>query len=155
MKKKEIIFMVVFAIISLLYRFQMPKETVNSIVQEVEISVYIEGKINRVITFQETPTMKKVFQELAIENIYQFDESYVLHDKQVLYLPENDNYQELISLNTATAEELMEISGVGPKTAENIINYRNESPFKVIEDIMNIKGIGEKTYYQIRSYVCL
>lgn len=155
MKKSEIISIVIFAVTSLIYRFQMPEETIELIEVEIDISIYIEGKVHQVLVYEHLPLIKDVFDDLAIPNIYQFDEEHVLHDKQVLYIPENDDLTALIALNSAPIEELMLMPGVGPKTADNIIQYRENTPFKVIEDLMLINGIGEKTYYNLRGYVCL
>lgn len=58
-----------------------------------------------------------------------------------------------ININSASSEELQKISGVGPKTAENIIKYREENRFKKIEDIKNVKGIGDKTFDSIKEYI--
>jgi competence ComEA-like helix-hairpin-helix protein len=46
-----------------------------------------------------------------------------------------------IDINSATIEELNEINGVGPATAEKIIEER---PFGKLEDLDNVYGIGEK-----------
>lgn len=56
-----------------------------------------------------------------------------------------------VNLNTASAEELMSLRGVGPSTAAKIIEYRGEHKFNTIEDIMNVKGIGEKTFLKIKD----
>jgi competence protein ComEA len=51
-----------------------------------------------------------------------------------------------ININTATAEELEKIKGVGEKTAADIIEYREKNGlFKTITDITKVKGIGEKS----------
>ena len=38
---------------------------------------------------------------------------------------------------------------------QKIIDYRQETPFKTIEDITNISGIGEKMYLKVREFLCL
>jgi competence protein ComEA len=51
----------------------------------------------------------------------------------------------VVNLNTATATELEQVKGIGPKLAEKIIEYRKTNgPFKRAEDIVNVQGIGTK-----------
>ena len=46
------------------------------------------------------------------------------------------------------------LTGVGPRTAELIIEYRTESGgFKKVEELMNVRGIGEATFLRIRELV--
>ena len=60
----------------------------------------------------------------------------------------------LININTAGPEELQKLNGVGPVTAQKIIDYRTKrGGFKSIEDLMNVSGIGAKTFEKLRDYV--
>ncbi len=62
---------------------------------------------------------------------------------------EDDESEEVIkvNINTDNAYELMQVEGIGEKTAERIIEYRKENGnFEVIEDIMRVDGIGEKKF---------
>lgn len=61
----------------------------------------------------------------------------------------------MVNINTAGAEELMRIRGVGEKTAEKIIEYRKDHPFETIEDIINVSGIGEKKFEEMKDMICV
>jgi competence protein ComEA len=68
----------------------------------------------------------------------------------------NSGRSELININTATTEILQQLSGIGPATADKIINYRNENgKFNRIEDIKNVSGIGEKTYDRFKDKITI
>lgn len=58
-----------------------------------------------------------------------------------------------VNLNTATKKELMTLDGIGSKKAEEIIKYREKTPFQKPEDIKNIKGIGDKLFDKIKDKV--
>ena len=54
---------------------------------------------------------------------------------------------EKININTATAEELVQLKKIGPKTAAKILEYREANgPFEKPTDIILVKGIGEKIF---------
>ena len=57
----------------------------------------------------------------------------------------------LININTASADELKSLSGIGDVTAEKIIEYRSSKAFKSKEDIMSVDGIGSKTFEKIQD----
>jgi len=60
----------------------------------------------------------------------------------------------LININTADAEQLQELPGVGPAMAEQIIAYREEhGDFKTKRELMKVKGIGEKTYEELKEMI--
>lgn len=61
-----------------------------------------------------------------------------------------------ISINTATAEELMEISGIGEVLAGRIIAYReSHAGFDSLEELLEVSGIGEKRYEAMLPYITL
>ena len=52
-----------------------------------------------------------------------------------------------VNINTASLEELDALDGVGPSTAQKIIDYRTANgPFKTIDDIKNVSGIGDAKF---------
>lgn len=60
-----------------------------------------------------------------------------------------------ISINTASLEDLITLPGVGPATAQRIIEYRKQQPFNQLEDIMKVKGIKEKLFSKMKDRICL
>ena len=61
---------------------------------------------------------------------------------------------ELINLNTASGAELEALPGIGPTTAQKIIEFREQNgPFLNAEDIINVSGIGPGTYERIKDLI--
>jgi competence protein ComEA len=61
---------------------------------------------------------------------------------------------ELININTASLAELDTLPGIGPTTAQKIIDYRTQNgPFINAEDIVNVSGIGPGTYERIKDLI--
>jgi competence protein ComEA len=60
---------------------------------------------------------------------------------------------ERVNINTADAEKLMTLPGVGEVTAEKIIRYREAKPFEKAEDLLLVDGIGEAKFEEIKPYV--
>lgn len=61
----------------------------------------------------------------------------------------------MVNINTASADELDRLKGIGEATASAIIEYREQTPFEKIEDIMKVKGIGEKKFEDIKDNICV
>ena len=65
------------------------------------------------------------------------------------------NKSGLININTATAEDLQTLSGIGEVRAKAIVEYRTQNGnFSKIEDIKNVSGIGDATFNNIKSQIC-
>ncbi|MDR3321998.1 MAG: helix-hairpin-helix domain-containing protein [Synergistaceae bacterium] len=64
---------------------------------------------------------------------------------------ENPN---IVDINSAAAEELQSLPGIGPRLSEAIVEFRETSgPFVDVSDIMNVKGIGQKRFEAIRDLI--
>jgi competence protein ComEA len=89
-------------------------------------------------------------------------------DEEVIYIPQIGEEMDVaytesgivsegsnkISLNKASKEELLTISGIGPSKAEAIISYRNKhGKFTSVEDLTNVTGIGSKTLERIKDKI--
>ena len=61
---------------------------------------------------------------------------------------------DLVELNSADKAALESLPGIGPRTAELIIEYRAKNGgFEKVEDLMNVRGIGERTFLRLRELV--
>lgn len=61
-----------------------------------------------------------------------------------------------INLNSASAEELDALPGIGPTTAQSIIDYRDENgPFEFIQDLLKVPGIGPATFDKIKDLISI
>ena len=61
-----------------------------------------------------------------------------------------------VDINTASVTQLIKIPGIGKKTADRIVNYREKNgPFKAKEDLLKIKGIGSKKFEKIKDLITL
>ena len=61
-----------------------------------------------------------------------------------------------LNLNTATAAQLEALPGIGAKTAERILEYRQKNGgFKKIEELMNVRGVGEKSFLKLKPLIAV
>jgi len=58
-----------------------------------------------------------------------------------------------VNLNSANADELARLPGVGPAKAKAIIEHRNAEPFRAPEDLRKVKGIGDKLYDRLKDQI--
>lgn len=58
-----------------------------------------------------------------------------------------------VDLNHATPTQLETLPGVGPGTAQRIIEHRSRRPFRKIRDLTRVKGIGRRKYLKLKPHV--
>ena len=62
----------------------------------------------------------------------------------------------VVNVNTATAEELVRLPGIGDAKARAILDYRKEKgAFKSVEQLREVKGIGDAALERLRPHLAI
>lgn len=142
--------------------------------QEAEsVFVYVCGAVKFPGVY-ELPAGSRVYQAIDAAGGVTKDafpeginQALVLRDEDRIFVPDSNETETgssvgavdteengKINLNTATAEELMTLSGIGASRADAILKYREEhGAFSSTEEIMNVQGIKEGTYSKIKDEI--
>lgn len=100
------------------------------------------------------PTIEETKQEKEEVNINSESSNYIISSNNTK-TNENSNGQK-VNINNADESELDELPGVGPSTAQKIIQYRKENgKFKSIDELKNVSGIGEAKFQKIKDLICV
>lgn len=155
-----------------------PTSTSGKVTVDVKGAVHRPGVYTLSRSSRVQEAVKRAGGETAEADMRQVNLAKQLVDQQVVYIPvvgeelpagsmaeaitttgsatSGTSDQEKINLNTATKEDLMKISGIGEKKAEQIIAYRQTNgQFKTVEDLQNVDGFGEKTVAKIKDQVAV
>lgn len=112
----------------------------KKITDELVIIVYSDEEIEEMIENGEIEEkLPEITDENLIKNQNENDEDITIKSK--------------VNINTATIEELMTLTGIGDSKAKAIIEYRNKTKFKTIEDIKLVSGIGESLFEKIKNNI--
>ena len=61
---------------------------------------------------------------------------------------------EPVNINTANSEQLQQVPGIGPATAQKILQMRKSyGAFKSVDDLLAIRGLGQKRLEKMRRYL--
>ena len=72
----------------------------------------------------------------------------------IIALTVNAAEVQKININTASAEELAQLKGIGPSHAAKIVAYREKNgSFKMPEDLVQVSGIGQKTFEANQEFI--
>ncbi len=139
----------------------------KKVTDEMVIIVYSIEEVKSFSTIKEQEKQKEescqkqeeVFNDACVQEENKVESSSVVEEKETQSNLENSTSSlepTIISLNQATLEQLMSLSGIGESKAKSIIEYRNQNGgFQSIEEIKNVKGIGEKIFEKIKDYLTL
>lgn len=78
--------------------------------------------------------------------------SYVMFVVSMMFVMQQAYAADKLNINTATVEELQQMSGVGQTRANAIVEYRQQhGPFAQVDDLLEVEGIGESTLNRNRE----
>ena len=113
----------------------------KKVTDEMVIIIYSKEEVT---DFKKTKEIEKQVEERCIQK----DENSLVNDACINSATSNGK----ININTASIDELKNLTGIGDKKAKDIISYREKNGlFTSIEDIMKVSGIGEANFAQIKE----
>jgi len=130
---------------------KLKDEMVVVIYSTDEIKAYNEGKIKTEYVYVEIDSCPDKINN-ACANEYK---SPILEETQEETLENlNTENNSLISINSASLEQLMTLPSIGESKANSIIEYRSQNGnFKNIEEIKNVSGIGDSIFETVKEKI--
>ena len=93
--------------------------------------------------------------EVIIESVNGVEENKINEESENVS-NSTEEANKLVNINTASANDLTSLPGVGESKANNIIKYREEyGNFKSIEEIKNVSGIGDALFNKIKDLITI
>ena len=136
-----------------------------------KISVYVSGQVKNisVIELEDNENLRIVDAVNAAGGLTEFADADAVNlaekltdgqhihipTKEIFLMPQNISAaSDLININTADAEQLETLKGIGASLAQRIIDYREQNgAFKNIDEIKNVRGIGDKKFASIKDKI--
>lgn len=140
-----------------------------------KISVYVSGQVKNisVVELEDTGNLHFVDAVNMAGGLTDFADTEAINlaekltDGQHIHIPTKEilfqekNFSDSnsggkININTADAEQLETLKGVGPALAQRIIDYREQNgDFESIDDIKNVRGIGQKKFDAFKDKITI
>lgn len=126
----------------------------KKLTDEAMVIISSKKELKKTISCETTKSTTNISKEQEVINNTTTDTIIGGTDNSSVNTDSSSNSNK-ISLNNATQEELMTLSGIGEKTALKIIEYRATKKFESIEDIKNVSGIGDSLFEKIKDYITI
>lgn len=136
------------------------KSTVKSDKHQSEIligvSLIIVGVIILYIALSQPKVISKTESSVNISSVSSVEESTSLAVKHSSPSKIDKDENAVVNINTCTAEELMQIPGIGESKANAIVAYRNViGSYSNTEEVKNISGFSDKFYESIKDNITI
>ena len=140
-----------------------------------KITVYVSGQVKNisVVELEDTGNLRGIDAVNAVGGLTDLADSGAVNlaepisDGAHVHIPTKEIFlqtsqnlsaasgrDELVNINTADAERLQSLKGIGPALAQRIIEYREQNgAFKTIDDIKNVRGIGDKRFADMKDKI--
>ena len=135
-----------------------------------KISVYISGQVKNisVVELEDDGTLKLADAVNAAGGLTDFADADAINlaapltdgqhvripTKDIFLMPQSISDADRVNINTADAEQLATLKGIGPALAQRIIDYREQNgAFKSIDEIKNVRGIAEKKFAAFKDKI--
>lgn len=152
--KQKFLILFIFLILLIINLLKLINPSFNNDKNEDKyISVYLDNKKYDLLLGSTFETLLNK-AELDLNDNYDISLDYVLKNNEYIY--SNNSNEDRISINSASLDELIKLPGIGEKSANKIIDYRNKyGNFKHIEELKNVSGIGDKKYEKIKELITI
>lgn len=118
--------------------------------QKQELEEIFSEALNSVLKEEVSSALREEMQKLGEEGYLERAKD----EAESLMAREAEEKRGMVDINTAGAEELMKLEGIGEKRAADIINYRESvGGFNSIEELMNVSGIKEAVFNRIKDKI--
>lgn len=129
--------------------------------------IKMAGGLKKNATTSNINLSKKVFDQMVIvvstkSSLKSKDNKPVINNDAQVQLSDNTltsnnepnkSSSNLVNINTASLDELLNISGIGESKAKAIVSYREVNKFNSIDDIKNVSGIGDSLFEKIKDSI--
>lgn len=128
----------------------------KKIFDEMVIVIYSKDEIR---DFVHTKENEAIVEERCTSDIVSNNSCYTVskysktNDKITSSENNSSSEKKLVSINDATLEELMTLSGIGESKAKAIIEYRSKKKFNTIEELKEVSGIGDSLFEKIKGNI--
>lgn len=156
---RKLIFVAIFLISCIVVSLDIKSISDN---KDKYISIEVKGEVNNPGIYEvkygskvdDILKMAGVNKDSDLSSISNLN---TLYNNEVIVIPRIDeSTSELISINSASVDELVKLPGIGEGLAKRIIDYRNSyGSFMNLEDLKNVNGIGDAKYNKLKEYICL